>query len=271
MTFGDVRKDALERWKRLADPCSHGQLVDFPDSGQEAPLVWQFLSYPISCQWQARSESEGFGHISIFCSLWEWASNLTDTLLDHRFDDYPIGELKPGVELEIDDETKPFLEHFPEVLARHYFRTLLLAAEILEDLTILRNTMHEDSRVKKTARSDLSQAPLSVDALAQYVNRICKHKEPFHKCNHHIPKRFLDGIEDFDPTCYDDWKFLTDDFIEIPRYQDIIQTVIGAFSRVDALLRDSEKLDRVGRAFGIVKSAPDGQSPTDTDSRQRPE
>lgn len=249
MTFGTLRIAALEYWKKLADPCNQGLFIELPDSGAEAPLVWQMFSYPISCQWQVRAGSAGFGHISIFCSIWEWAANLTDTLLDHRFDDYPIGELDSDAKAELDDEVAMFSEHAPEILSRHYFRTIMLAAETLEDLTILRNAMSDDPLVKKNARNDLSQSPLGVDTLIGYANRICKHKGGLHECNHHILKLFLDSVESFDSQHYTRWNFLREDRIEIPRYEDLIQTVIGAFRKIDELLADPDHMARVGAAF----------------------
>jgi hypothetical protein len=235
---------------KMTDPCSSGTYYGGVDSGAEAPLIWQMMSYPISCQWQVRAGTAGFGHISIFCSTWEWASNLTDTLLDDRFDDYPIGEVDSDTKAELGSL---LIEHAPEILSRHYFRTMILAAEILEDLTILRNTMIDDSREKKIARSDLSNGPIHVDKLIEFVNRICKHKNSFHACNHHLPKRFLDSVENFNLQHYTDWKFLTEDCIEIPRYEDVIQTVIGGFKKIDVLLSDLENMARVGNAFGRKK------------------
>ena len=209
---------------------------------------------PDKLQWQNRASSAGFGHISIFCSIWEWASNLTDTLLDHRFDDYPIGELDSDAKAQLGDEVTMFIEYAPEILSRHYFRTIVLAAEILEDLTILRNTMIDDSREKKNARNDLTNGPIHVDKLIEFVNRICKHKSSFHACNHHLAKRLLDTIEDFDPKYYAEWKFLTEDCIEIPRYEDVIQTVIGAFRRIDDFLSDPGYMRKVGNVYGKVRN-----------------
>jgi len=220
-------------------------------------MIWQLMSYPISCQWQARAGSSGFGHISIFCSVWEWAANVTDVLLDNRFDDYPVGELGAQETQGLDNEDTMVLEQTPEILARHYFRTIMLSAEVLEDLTILRVQMASSPPTKKNARNDLSRAPLAVDGLIEYANRVCKHKEALHRCNHHIPKRFLDADLGFEPGHYTDWNFLAQDAIEIPRYGDIIETVVGAFSRADELLRDSDNLGRIGRAFGNARAEQD--------------
>ena len=38
------------------------------------------------CGWQDRATAEGYGHISVFCSMGEWATNLSDLLTDDRFD-----------------------------------------------------------------------------------------------------------------------------------------------------------------------------------------
>lgn len=249
MNFGIVRNAALERWKQLADPCSHGQFIDLPDSGVQAPLVWQRFSYPISCQWQSMAGASGFGHVSIFCSVWEWAANLTDILLDYRFDAYPIGQPEVNPDQTVSEIEPFFLEIAPAILSRHYFRTLMLAAEILEDLTILRKSMSDDPGAKKNARIDLSQAPFGVDTLMKYVNTICKHKDRLHECNHHLPTRFLDEDPRFDPSHYGDWDFLNA-CIEVPRYMDIIETVMGAFNRVDQLLRQPDIMAKVGGMYG---------------------
>ncbi len=249
MNFGMLRKTALERWKRFADPCGHGNLVGLQESGPEALLAWQFFSYPVSCQWQILASQSGFGHVSIFCSVWEWAANLTDILLDCRFDVYPVGQ--PWVDSDHNSNYgyPSFIETCPEILARHYFRTLILAAEILEDLTILRKAMADDPGAKKNARSDLSQGALQVDTLMRYVNTICKHKGRLHECNHHLPKKFLDDDPSFDPRHYEDWGFLNST-IEIPRYLDIIETVAGAFVKVDQLLHQPDMMTKVGGIYG---------------------
>ncbi|MFO1485543.1 MAG: hypothetical protein U1F71_19430 [Verrucomicrobiaceae bacterium] len=249
MNFGTVRNDALERWKQLADPCGHSHFFKLPNAGIEAPLMWQLLGYPISCQWQVMAGSAGFGHISIFCSVWEWAANLTDLLLDCRFDDYAIGQQQGDSDQDASDIDSIFHQNAPEVLARHYFRTLIIAAEILEDLTILRKSMSDCSGAKKNARTELSQSSLPVDTLIKYVNTICKHKGDLHGCNHHLPKRFLDEDPSFDLGRYQDWKYLHS-FIEIPRYVDIIETVIGAFKKVDQLLRLPDSMKKVGDIYG---------------------
>jgi hypothetical protein len=249
MNFGAVRNEALERWKQLADPCGHTYLFNLPASGTEAPLIWQLFGYPISCQWQVTAGSSGFGHISIFCSVWEWAANLTDLLLDCRFDHYVIGQPETHSDREATDISSLLLQGAPAVLVRHYFRTLIIAAETLEDLTILLKSMSDNSAAKKNARSDLSQASLPVDELLKYVNTICKHKGDLHGCNHHLPKKFLDEDPSFDLRHYQDWKFLHS-FIEIPRYVDIIETVIGAFKKVDHLLRQPESMTKVGGIYG---------------------
>jgi hypothetical protein len=193
--------------------------------------------------------SSGFGHVSIFCSVWEWAANLTDILLDGRFDDYSIGQQETDSDQKISETDSLFHENAPLVLARHYFRTLIIAAEILEDLTILRKSMSDGSVSTKKARSDLSQAPLRVDPLLRYVNAICKHKDQLHECNHHLPKRFLDEDPSFDLRHYEDWRFLNS-FIEIPRYADIIETVVGAFNKVDQFLRQPGTMAKVSGIYG---------------------
>lgn len=249
MNFGIARKAALERWKQLADPCGHSHFFNLPDSGIEAPLVWQLFGYPISCQWQMMAGSSGFGHVSIFCSVWDWAANLTDILLDDRFDAYPIHQLESEPHQNAIDIDDSLHEIAPAVLSRHYFRTLVLAAEVLEDLTNLRSSMTDDLRAKKNSRNDLSQTPLLVDTLIKYVNKICKHKGGLHKCNHHLPKRFLDEELGFDLRHYEDWDFLNA-CIEIPRYVDIIETVTGAFKRVDQLLREPDIMAKIGGIYG---------------------
>jgi hypothetical protein len=249
MNFGIARKAALERWKQLADPCGHSHLINLPDSGIEAPLIWQLFGYPISCQWQMMAGSSGFGHVSIFCSVWEWGANLTDILLDGRFDDYSMGQQEADSDQEASDIDSLFHENAPVVLARHYFRTLIVAAEILEDLTILLKSMSDNSGAKKNARTELSQASLPVDELMKYVNTVCKHKGQLHECNHHLSKRFLDEDPSFDLRHYEDWRFLNS-FIEIPRYADIIETVVGAFNKVDQLLRQPGIMAKVGGIYG---------------------
>lgn len=103
--FGEIRKAALEYWaaqtgRQIRD--ANGNLLltdDFVDAYE--------------CDWQ---NGYNGGHVHLFCSLGDWASNLTDLLKDDRYDE---------LDLESEDDAK--------LLFRHYTRMLLIISEILTD------------------------------------------------------------------------------------------------------------------------------------------
>src|SRR5687768_9394412 len=105
MKYGFIRKAALRYWMqetgRVRNKAGNDELYG-----------------SFECRWQNGFEepSDSEIHYSIFCSLGEFNTNMTDLLVDDRFDEY---------DFEVQDQA--------DVLFRQYSRINLTASEILTD------------------------------------------------------------------------------------------------------------------------------------------
>src|SRR2546422_11393446 len=100
MIFQTVRQKELKFWLTKTN-----RKFKIGDSFEES----------FECHWQLEADKRGKNHISIFCSLGDFATNLTDLLRDKRCDKY-----KFGLEEERD-----------KALFRYYTRIFLIASELL--------------------------------------------------------------------------------------------------------------------------------------------
>lgn len=175
--FSKIRKKSLAHWKFRS---------------KRVFKVTDNLAESIECSWQNKAFDLEYNHISIFCSIGQFGSHITDLLRDYRFDKY-----------EFDQS-----EEKNELIFRYYSRVLLIVSEILtdfQDLYIMavdnlttKQLSGLQSKVLKdkqdNARYKLSNNTIKIKELLDFINKICKHKTSnFHICNHHI--KFL--FEDF--------------------------------------------------------------------------
>ena len=175
-----VRKDVLTDWKSRS---------------KRVFKVTDNLVDTIECSWQNKAFDLGYNHISIFCSIGQFVSHITDLLRDYRFDKYEFGKS----------------EEVNELIFRYYSKILLIASEdftnfqdlyILADEKITTNQLNRFSkneiRVKQdNARHKLAKGTEKIKKLLDYINKICKHKTAnFHLCNHHIQFLFEDFHKD---------------------------------------------------------------------------
>lgn len=141
------------------------------------------------CNWQNKFQPPVPGntdHYSIFCSLGDFSTNITDILEDDRFD---------ACEFDNDNDQ--------QTLYRHYTRTFLFASEILTDFQDIltgfrlrqRPTQRQLGDGKSQSRTELEQGLPggSIVNLFEYINNVFKHKvASIHFCNHHLPLHFSD-------------------------------------------------------------------------------
>lgn len=136
------------------------------------------------CRWQNKSTK---GHISIFCSLGEWASNITDILKDESLD-------------------KCYFENEEEsqLLYRYFTRLLLVVSEILTDFQDIyivslglnpKNNSHKKQAAPRKFLFGIKEVdPDPLTEILNFINNVCKHKtQHIHKCNHHLPIHFEDN------------------------------------------------------------------------------
>lgn len=75
--YSNIRKDALKHWKSRS---------------KRVFKVTDNFSNSIECSWQNAAFGLGYNHISIFCSIGQFGSHITDLLRDYRFDKYELDQ-----------------------------------------------------------------------------------------------------------------------------------------------------------------------------------
>jgi hypothetical protein len=182
-TFHDVRENACDAWidgtgriAYLATP--HSDLV-----------IDNYNSGYFECRWQIDAgtvmKSKNW-HVPHFCSLGDWASNITDMLTDERYDPLSFGQN----------------DAFDLALFRYYTKFLLITSELLLDFAELLHLISGKTPEKcRIELSDSKSTPkININELLKYINSSCKHKilpkngeTKLHACNHHLPFYFEDS------------------------------------------------------------------------------
>lgn len=198
-------------------------------SKRERKGLTDIFKNSLECQWQKRAASLGYGHISLFCSLGKFTTNITDILSDQRFD-----------ELSYDDPA----HH--QIILRQYCKLSLVVSEILTDI----KDVYQNSTGKRGAdtKKEISKTdnPDAVNRLICFINHVFKHKcNGLHKCNHHTTLCFDDKGRDccqgntLDISCASTKKCEEEiDTIIIPKMTEIIERVIQAYDKLDKLFSD---------------------------------
>lgn len=214
--FGPIRERAYQVW--LATTFRNCEGINDDITG----------SY--ECKWQDRARANNYEHISIFCSLGEWANNVTDLLKDTFRDAYSFTDFDQS-----------------QALFRYYTRMLLVTSEMLVDFVDILDLVMPGH--PKARRKLLSDNPFGVDDLLGYVNTVCKHKAGrIHYCNHHLPIWFEDCAI---PSPYDqplrvkNLDYRSPDSVLVPRLGDILMTVIGGYNRLHELFEADEEKFKV--------------------------
>jgi hypothetical protein len=120
----------------------------------------------------------------LFCSLGDWASNITDILRESKYD-----------YLDLDDERES------KVLFRYYTRFLLVCSEMLtdfQDIYIQSENLKPGRQSNVLARqfySSLFNKDFYTE-IFNFINCVCKHKtQHIHLCNNHLEIIFEDSGE----------------------------------------------------------------------------
>ena len=205
--FRDTRKQSLYRWEAATN--------------RDCELLNDDITESLECKWQNTARDElGHEHISIFCSLGEWASNISDILKDPSRDRCDF----------LDDEHR-------QALFRYYTRFLLVVSEIISDFQkMVEETKSCDS---KQSREFLSRKRGEVDSVILFVNKVCKHKaENIHSCNHHLPIWFEDCSEKHSftrPISIAKLEFAQPDGILVPKLSYFVNVILHCYARLDDL------------------------------------
>lgn len=224
--FGEIRKVSKKLW---LEKTSRTRYVNdnFSDSYE--------------CNWQNNYVPEGL-HNSLFCSLAEWSSNITDMLVDYRFDAYEFSNPEHN-----------------KALFRFYTRVLLIVSEIMSDfqdsLMCLTNVSRDKDRDKVRKRLNMNNVPFSVEDLFHYINSVCKHKVglltkdgkfKYHICNHHLDYYFEDSTAErpSDLVTIDKLKsthFSPEMCFSVPKLECIIQVVLNGYSVLNSVIVECSK------------------------------
>jgi hypothetical protein len=242
MKFKIVRESILEQWLRGTKRQRKNETDDYTQSFE---CRWQ------TCFGQLKNEDD---HYSIFCSIGDWNTNLTDYLTDLRFDELNLTE-----------------EPHKDILFRHYTKILLAASEILTDFQDMLSTFRagklltdtELNNEKTASRQELDKKsnPGDTQRIFTFINNICKHKiNNIHICNHHLKIHFADSgvasdssntirinnVDLFIPKNPNTDPQKTADTIEMPPLPYIIDTIIKGYQIVDETFNaDKNKFEKL--------------------------
>jgi len=248
--FANIRRSTLKHWKTRSN-----RVFKTTDN----------INNSFECSWQNKGWNLGYNHISIFCSLGEFSSHISDLLRDYRYDRYNYDQS----------------EEINELLFRYYSRILLIASEVLTDLQDLYILSNEKLTTKQmnglkgeilrtkqdNARIALANGTNKIKDLLDFINKICKHKTSnFHLCNNHV--KFL--FEDFHSkintkkkrisigniNCFTSYnpstlkKYMKPDYIVLPKLEYIIDLIINGYAVLDELFtKDQTKFDFICKHF----------------------
>lgn len=222
--FGKIREAALKYWfeQTKRDP-NH---EDF-----------SFETYEDI--WARKYTSEGM-HNSLFCSMKEWNSHITDLLSDSSLDKFKF---------KFEDEEKS------EVFFRYYTRFLLIISEVISDFSKMLELIVGGKQEMNRKLLSSSELEFDVKQLIGYINNICKHKiekssdKALHNRNHHCQKVFADSpgykrsnkavhVGDFIKAG------IVKALIESPKLKDLIDQVMNCYIVVDKKMEALNKSNR---------------------------
>lgn len=218
--FGPIRQAALIYWAEQTGR----DIID--DQGN--PLLTDSFSGAYECVWQ-----NGYtgGHVNLFCSLGDWACNLTDLLKDDRFDN-----------LDLDNEEQSI------VMFRFYTRLMLVVSELLtdfQDMYLHAQNLNPSRKNNSTARTFYfpNEKPDRITTVLNYINSTCKHKtQHIHICNDHLPIHFQDSSLRRRRLNY---LSLTDTTtngktgILVPKLDYLIRTILTCYRRINSYFKQN--------------------------------
>lgn len=240
--FASTRKKALDIWLKTTNRALHPK----PYKG----FHFDTFEDAFECSWQRQScaiKNNNDWHVPHFCSLGEWASNITDLLTDSRFDNLSF----------TNEQDIPFLY-------RHYTRFLLVVSEMINDFVDIMYLVCKPSDEKriwqKSFKRDLVPKIGDANKLTQFINCTCKHKAGespdgqsgkqktfipnLHHHNHHLPIGFEDSVTPFQFNSRISWQTPhppQPDSIYMPSLVKVTQVVSGGYQFLDNYFRKHPK------------------------------
>jgi hypothetical protein len=216
--FDLIRQQALFYWAQQTGR----QILD--DDGDL--LLTDSFTGAYECSWQDRFPAN---HVNLFCSLGDWACNLTDLLKDDRFDNF-----------DLDDEAQAI------VMFRFYTRIMLVISELLtdfQDIYLHTINLRPGRQNNQQARSFYfpNQTPDRITKVLNYINSTCKHKtQHIHICNDHLPIHFEDSYQRrlrLNYLSLDDTSTANKTGILVPKLDYLIRTLLICYRRINSYFR----------------------------------
>lgn len=212
--FGPIRQAVLTYWAEQT-----GRTI-LDDNGNY--LLSDTFEGAYECAWQ---NSYKGGHVNLFCSLGDWASNLTDLLKDNRFDAFDLDATEQGI-----------------VMFRFYTRMMLVISELLTDFQdiYLQTRGLDVRRQKNIARTYYfpNETPDRITRILNYINSTCKHKtQHIHMCNEHLPIIFEDSSLRRKRHSYislDDTTTSSKNAILVPHLCYLVRSVLTCYRRLNS-------------------------------------
>jgi len=214
--FGKIRKKAFKTWKEY--------------TGRSGKGYNENIAGTYECDWQNKADKKYSMHISVFCSLGEWASNISDILKDKSLDNLDL--------LNINHR---------QALYRYYTRLLLVESEMLTDFQNIFQVSVPGltgNKVRQLLSTDSEEK--EINNLIGFINTVCKHKTAnIHSCNHHLniwfedtgrDSRYKDQIKigylNFDKT--------KRPVVVVPQLEYFINILIQCYHALDSLYNDND-------------------------------
>jgi hypothetical protein len=218
MTFKKIRKDCLKYWKKETK-----RKRSINDNVRDS----------IECLWQNKYVSSNDMHNSIYCSIAEWNTHISDLLGDSRLDKLKFTRVKDS-----------------QSIFRFYTRVLLISSEILtdfQDFLILFEGINQ-KKARKLLYDNSNE--FSFQELIDFINYICKHKighdkyQKYHFYNQHIIYHFKDSglpcvSKKISIKNVKTIKVTGGECLEIPLLRSIIKQIVFAYSVVDNSLKNN--------------------------------
>ena len=188
--FQTARQSALYKWLEIS-----GRELLYSD---DMTFIKEEVTNNYECSWQQKNWSlhqekdEEDNHVSIFCSLNNWASHLSDLLLDVQFDGILL-YTEPVREEIIDEHGEKIAidTYNHDRLSRYYGRFFLVVSELLVDFGDIAKQLGIKDANKLYSDGNL----FGYSEVKGFINNVFKHKtNNFHVCNHHIPLLFCDAF-----------------------------------------------------------------------------
>ena len=218
--FGGIRQEALKYWAEQTGR----ELKD--DLGNL--LLTDSFSGAYECDWQNGYEG---GHVNLFCSLGDWACNLTDLLKDDRFDIFDLDNQEQSI-----------------VMFRYYTRIMLVISELLtdfQDIYLHAQNLSPGPQNNSAARTFYfpTETPDRITRVLNYINSTCKHKtQHIHMCNDHLPIHFQDSSRRRKRLNYLSLLHTTTNAkngILVPELDYLIRTILTCYRRINSYFKQN--------------------------------